>query len=88
MVRRFLQGLQAAALLPDGFFQRKALAAQGMLPAGLLVTVDEHLVAGLEKQRVDVETHQPGLVDHAGHGLGVEKLAGAHVRRDGDHGLV
>ena len=88
MVRRFLQGLQAAALLPDGFFQRKALAAQGMLPAGLLVTVDEYLVAGLEKQRVDVETHQPGLVDHAGHGLGVEKLAGAHVRRDGDHGLV
>ena len=59
-----------------------------MLPAGLLVAVDEHLVAGLEKQRVNVETHQPGLVDHAGHGLGVEKLAGAHVRRDGDHGLV
>lgn len=88
MIGRLTQGHEAVALLTDGFVQRQPFAAKGGDPARFLVAVDQHLIAGFDKQRIDVKAHQPGFIDHLGNRLGVEKLAAAHICGYGNHGVM
>ena len=88
MVGGFPKGLQAAAFLAYSVLQGVALAAEGMVPPGFLVAVHQHIVRRFNKQRFNLKAHQPRLVDNAGNGLGIKKLAAAHVRRDGDQRIM
>ena len=88
VICRLTQGHEAVALLTDGFVQRQPFAAEGVIPARFLVAVDQHLIAGFDKQRIDVKAHQPGFIDHLGNRLGVEKLAAAHICGYGNHGVM
>ena len=83
IIRHFPQGLEHLPLLGNGVHQADRIAGQGMIPAGLLVAAEQHVVPSLQEQGLDLIADVPRLSDQGGHGVGVEELAAAHVHREG-----
>ena len=54
-----------------------------MIPAGLLVAADQHILARLHEQRLDLIPQLPGFRNELADGLCVEELAAAHVHGKG-----
>lgn len=74
MIGRLTKRHEAVSLLPDRLVQRQALAAERMVSARFLIAVDQHLIAGLDKERVDLKAHQTGLVNDFRDRLGRRRI--------------